>query len=239
MNIEKNKIGIFILRGDMFRGTKQNQILGYNSIIEYVIKPSKLNKSNIYIYVVTYYHKDNNIVYNIFKDYNVKLIIHEKKDQIYNYINSFNSIEIELIDKTDFILILRNDLYFLDKIDYKNYDENKILFQWNLFLSFKEKYIADQIQFIGKNLIKKFIKLINTKNIDIPNLIIKSKLRGNIICIGTLHNLYNFCNENFEYRELGYLNYIENPNPLDNECLIRGNPIHDLGNPLFNYIRFM
>jgi hypothetical protein len=48
-----------------------------------------------------------------------------------------------------------------------------------------------------------------------------------------------FCIECFQENEIGYLNYIENPNPGEIKCLIRGNPHVFLGNPLFNYTRFM
>ena len=97
------------------------------------------------------------------------------------------------------------------------------MFQWNLFTHYTIKRIPDQYQFIGGNVFDRYKELVLTKQIDTIN-------------PGTLHNLYNFLRSNdWELNNISYLNYIENPNPHDPNCAIKGDPSSHLGNPLFKY----
>ena len=217
--------GIIILRGETFRGTFDNQIKAYQSIIKHVIQPLEIK--DILILVITYYHEDNSKIKNVFSDYKYELIeINKNNSQVNNFIECVNRIPNKCLDDCDFVLILRSDLYFLQDIDYTRANKNIILFQWNLFHCYATKEIADQIHYIGGNFIEKFKNLINNNMID-------DKFTG------TLHNLYNFCIKHFEKTDISYLNYIENPNPENVRCKIRGNPSVDNGNPLYNYTRFM
>ena len=217
--------GIILLRGETFRGTFENQMKAYQSIIRHVIQPLEI--TDILILVITYYHEDNFKIQNIFSDYKYELIeINKNHSQVNNFIECINQIPNKYLDDCDFVLILRSDLYFLQDIDYTRANKNNILFQWNLFHCYATMEIADQIHYIGGNLIEKFKNVINNNIID-------DKFTG------TLHNLYNFCIKYFEKTDISYLNYIENPNPENTRCKIRGNPSIDYGNPLYNYTRFM
>jgi len=218
--------GIIILRGDTFRGNKiEYQLKAYELIIKHVIKPLKID--NIYIILCTYKNINNEKIKNIFINYKFQLIEIEKSEsQTINFIKCINIIPDNLLNICDFVLILRNDLYFLMDIDYTRSDKNKILFQWNLFHDYITNEVADQIHYIGGNLIHKFKKIINENIIDKR-------------FTGTLHDLYNFCLEYFNVNEISYLNYLENPNPSDVRCKIRGNPSVDFGNPIYNYLRFL
>jgi len=216
---------IIFLRGETFTGTFNNQIKAYYSIIEHVIKPMK--KNNIYIYLITYPNENNNLIKNIFNDYNFKLIeIKKTISNITNFVNSINKIPDDLLDKADYVLILKNDLYFLQDIDYSRATKDNILFQWNLFHNFNTREMPDNVYYIGGNLIKKFKFLINNYKIDY-----KYK--------NTLYDMYNFCVRHFNISNISYLNYIKNPNPNNKICLIRDNSNIKWGNPLYNNIKYM
>jgi hypothetical protein len=225
-----------VLRGDICRGCNMAiQIEAYKSIITHVIKPLKLKCGDINIIIVTYTNEYENIVKDIFKDYNCFYFIINRKDQVENYINALNKIPEFLINETNNLLILRSDLYFKQDIDYSRISKDKILTQWNLLHDKSTGEMADQIQFIGANLLLDFINKINTIKID-------TRWRG------TLHNFYNYVILYFGKEQISYLNYIKDPNPNNNRCEIRGNPRgrfkphssykNELGNPLYNYTRY-
>ena len=225
-----------VLRGDMCRGcTIDIQLRAYKSIITHVINPLKLKCNDINVIIVTYTNEYENIVKDIFKDYNCFYFIINRKDQVENYINALNKIPEFLINETNNLLILRSDLYFKQEIDYSRISKEKILTQWNLLHQKTTGEMADQIQFIGANLIHNFINKINTIRIDTN-------------WAGTLHNFYNYCIEHFGKEKMSYLNYMEDPAPHNDRCEIRGNPRgrfeqgclykNELGNPLYNYTRY-
>ena len=215
-----------VLRGDICRGCSIDiQIKAYKSIITHVIKPLKLKCGDINIIIVTYTTKYENIAKDIFKDYNFFYFIINRKNQVENYINSLNKIPEFLINETNNLLILRSDLYFKQDIDYSRISKNKILVQWNLLHQKTTGEMADQIQFIGANLIHDFINKINTIRIDTN-------------WTGSLHNFYNYCIEHFGKEKISYLNYIKDPTPNNDICKIRGNPGVKLGNPLYKYTRY-
>ena len=216
-----------LLRGDICRGcTIDIQIKAYKSIITHVIEPLNIKSKDINVIIVTYKKEYEKYIKDIFKDYNFLFFIINKKDQVENYINSLNTIPSVLINKKNNILILRSDLYFKQDIDYSRISKDKILTQWNLLHQKKTGEVADQIQFIGGNLIHDFINKINTIRIDTT-------------WKGSLHNFYNYCIKHFGKEKISYLNYIKDPTPNDDRCKIRGNPNIDLGNPLYNYTRYI
>ena len=225
-----------VLRGDICRGCNiAIQIKAYKSIITHVIKPLRLKCGDINIIIVTYTNEYEKIVKDIFKDYNFFNFIINRKDQVENYINALNKIPEFLINETNNLLILRSDLYFKQDIDYSRISKDKILTQWNLLHQKSTGEMADQIQFIGANLIHDFINKINTIKID-------TKWKG------TLHNFYNYVILYFGKEKICYLNYIKDPTPNNDRCEIRGNPRgrfkphssykNELGNPLYNYTRY-
>ena len=217
---------IIILRGDLCRGCSIGiQTRAYESIITHVIKPLNIKSKDINVIIVTYNEKYEKDIKDIFKDYNFFYFIINRKGQVENYINALNKIPECLINETNNLLNLRSDLYFKQDIDYSRISKDKILTQWNLLHEKSTGHIADQIQFIGANLIHDFINKINTIKID-------TKWRG------TLHNFYNYCIKHFGKEKITYLNYIEDPTPNKDRCKIRGNPRIELGNPLYNYTRY-
>ena len=227
---------IILLRGDICRGCSIDiQTRAYESIITHVIKPLNLKCNDINVIIVTYTNKYENIAKDIFKDYNFFYFIINRKGQVENYINALNKIPEFLINETNNLLILRSDLYFKQDIDYSRISKDKILTQWNLLHQKSTGEIADQIQFIGANLIHDFINKINTIKID-------TKWEG------SLHNFYNYVILYFGKEKISYLNYIKDPTPNNDRCEIRGNPRgrfkphssykNELGNPLFNYTRY-
>lgn len=248
-----------VLRGDICRDCSiAIQIEAYISIITHVIKPLKLNCGDINIIIVTYTNKYENIVKDIFKDYNFFYFIINRKNQVENYINALNKIPEFLINETNNLLILRSDLYFKQDIDYSRISKDKILVQWNLLTYTKSRNTVknvethllfdlsvkkinkknnfwygcpDQIQFIGSKNVKKFITEMN------------SKYRKNIFLEGSLHDLFDFYVNHFDVENISYLNYITNPRSDSDKCFITGNPKPRpprwLGNELYNYTRYI
>jgi hypothetical protein len=215
-----------LLRGDTFRDcTKNTQIAIYKSIITHVIEPLHKNCNDINIIVVTYSHPDNWLIKDVFKDFTYFYFEIRKSNQVNGFITSLNIIlDNNLFDTCEGIIILRSDLYFLQDIDYTRKAAGKILFQWNLLHEKSSCEMADQIHFIGGDLIHDFITKINTN-------IINTKWPT------TLHNLFNFCVVHFGKDKISYLNHIEDPSPTTDRCKIRGNPEVEMGNPLYTYSR--
>lgn len=232
----------FILRGDICRNCSMNiQLIAYKSIVKHVIKPFLISKpeiknKEINIIVVSYNDNYNNDIKNIFNDYNFYYFKIIRKNQVDGWINSLNILKTHnFLEKKIGVMILRSDLVFKQNIDYTRISKNKILTQWNLFHQKTTGEVADQIQFIGDNLINDFLDKIN-------------KIRIDTKWPGTLHNFYNYCVKYFGKENISYLNYITNPTPNNDRCEIRGNPRgrfkphysykNELGNPLYNYTRF-
>lgn len=221
-----------LLRGHLFRKcSKETQIDLYKKMISHVIKPLKKESKDINVIIVSY--KDENSVSfigEIFKDYNYFYFkIPSKKSQVVCFVDALNVVlENKLLENCEGLLILRSDLYFLQDIDYQRIDRNKILFQWNLLHQKSNGEAPDQIQFIGGNLIEEFIKKTKEFRID-------------TIWKSSLHNLYNFCVCHFGKEKISYLNYIADPEPNKDKCIIRGNPRprYGIGNPLYNYSRYI
>ena len=117
-------------------------------------------------------------------------------------------------------------MYFIQDLDYTRKKNDNILFQWNLLHQKSTGEMADQIHFIGGDLVYEFINKVNKFQIDTK-------------WSGTLHNLYNFCKIHFGKENISYMNYIEDPIRNKDICDIRGNPMVRLGNPLYNYTRYV
>ena len=224
-----NGIITILFGGKTFRGTTHddynNQLIAIHSVEKYVLTPIKKQfpKCNINIKICTYEDDRNYKLVEILSNYNYNVkLIHLPKTptgQIYSYKHAVSCID----NDNEFVLILRSDLIFKNKIDFSRADKSKILFQWNLFTHWITKRVPDQYQFVGGNMIPEFKNLVLNKKIDTIN-------------PGTLHDLYNFLIKyNWPLDNISYLNYIKNPNPDDPNCAIKGNPLNALGNPLFNF----
>lgn len=225
----------FLFRGRTFRGSNRNlnkrtehdfqtQELAIYTIQKYVIEPVQESFPNCKIKIIfcTYKHVDNKSLVQLLEkgfDHEVELteLENDKTGQIYSYRKA-----LELVTRpNEFVFILRPDLVFLQEVDFKRADKEKILFQWNLFTNWEVQRVSDLYQFIGGNIFEKFKDLVLNKKFDTMN-------------PGTLHNLYNFLiEEGINKDNISFLNYIKNPNPQDPECLIKGNQNHGIGNPMF------
>lgn len=219
-----------LFRGKTFRGVSKSdyddQIAAIHSVQKFVIMPIKRTfpDCNINIIICTYENELNIELAKILKTeygHNVELfhIPNETTGQIYSYRCALRCIE----EENEFVFILRPDLIFQKEIDLSRIDKDKVLFQWNLFTHYTIKRVPDQYQFVGGNVFDRYKELVLTKQIDTIN-------------PGTLHNLYNFLRSHgWSLDNISYLNYIENPNPNDPDCAIKGDPSNRLGNPMFNY----
>ena len=50
---------------------------------------------------------------------------------------------------------------------------------------------------------------------------------------GTMHNFLFFCLQSLNLNQIGYLNYLEDPDIKKIECDVRGHPNSRMGNPLY------
>jgi len=222
-----------LFRGRTFRGRGKedydDQVSAIHSISKFVINPIKKNFSecNVKIIICTYENKYNLDLVNILKNYGYEVELLHMDNNITGQIYSYRQALTTINDDNEFIFILRPDLIFKKEIDFSRVDKNKILFQWNLF-TFRGNAnspirVPDQYQFVGGNVFEKYKDLIMNDKID--------EFSG-----GTLHNLFNFLiNNSWPLEEISYLNYIEDPNPQDVDCAIKGDPASRLGNPMFDY----
>ena len=147
----------------------------------------------------------------------------------------------------DGVLILRSDLAFISNLCVKNFSKYKILFQWNLLHNKYTLEVPDQIHFIAsiplKKLYKASIKNVNKLVIINSDIFVESlnELRHISTCdidkywAGTLHNFLRFCLLNLEINQIGFMNYIEDPNIKKVISEIRGDPNSKKGNPLYTW----
>ena len=147
----------------------------------------------------------------------------------------------------DGVLILRSDLSFISNLCVKNFSKYKILFQWNLLHNKYTLEVPDQIHFIGsiplKKLYKASIKNVNKLVIINSDIFVESlnELRHISTCeidkywAGTLHYLLRFCLLNLEINQIGFINYIEDPNIKKVISEIRGDSNSKEGNPLYTW----
>jgi hypothetical protein len=218
-----------ILRGDTFRGCSvDDQFFAFKNIVRHVIEPLNYKNEHVNVFLVTYNKYYENEIRTIFKNYNFFYFTIIKSTQVNGFINSFNVLLESKVNRNGTIgtLILRSDLCFKQNITYDRISKDKILFQWNLLHNKKTGEIADQIHFVGSGILEDFVDKINSYQID-------TRYKG------SLHNLYNFCVDKFGRGKISYLNYIQDPEPSNDICKIRGNPGVQLGNPLYNYTRYM
>ena len=238
-----------LLRGDTFKTWPKDknmpektdqtsinlQVEGHKSIIKYILEPLK-NKYDIHVTVVGYKNINNNILKNIFQDFHYSFIGIEKTTQVEGFINALTiAFKLKKFENSAGVLILRNDLMFKKYLNFTELDPNKILFQWNLLQNKITREMADQFQFIGGNVLNFFIYKINNYKI-------------NTRWGDTLHNLLNYCIEHFGVKSVGFLLELEDPNPKETCCEIRGNPKGQWnlstnrytrkGTDIYNYLRF-
>tara|TARA_Y100000389_G_scaffold64649_1_gene60710 strand:+ start:2469 stop:3410 length:942 start_codon:yes stop_codon:yes gene_type:complete len=245
MDIDKDSY-VFILRGETLRSCSIDiQKEAYQNIIKHIIKPLNVSDDKIFIKIHTFSNSNNEVLCKVFKNYNVELFeVRKVYKQVKNFVNACKTVRKRLYQKCRFVMILRSDLYFFNDVDFTRTTPDNICFQWNLFHNKKQLEMADQYICVGGNLYEEFLKLISIVKIDTR-------------WANSLHNLYNVCLKNFGEEKLSYLNYIEDPEPKNNLCIIRGNPqgrffpfryvekkriqfnTKDKGNPLYNYTRYM
>lgn len=216
-----------LLRGKTFRGEGKDgynkQIEAIHSIQKYIVTPlhNRFPDCEIHIKLCTYPHPQNIDLVNILGP-NTELIElpENTSGQIYSYRQALKCIN----TLNEFVLILRPDLIFQKEVDFSRADKDKVLFQWNLFTRYDIKQVPDQYQFIGGNVFDTFKQLALTEELDAFN----KK--------GTLHGLYNFLKAHkWEDKNIGFLNYIKNPNPNNPNCAIKGDPSNQSGNPMYKY----
>lgn len=222
---------LIVLRGETFRSrifSENIQIYCIETFIKYVLKPIKETYPDLQIAVhfLVYPHFKNYKLVNIISKHcscSISSLSRKEDNQISTFIKCID----EGINKNvDGLLITRVDLAFLQNLNPKNFCKSKILFQWNLLHDNYTKEMADQIHFLGSETFKPIYKesLKNKIDEEWPR---------------TLHNLLRFSLKIFPKNKIGFLNYIEDPNPnrKNSKVEIRGNPMVELGNPLYLYSR--
>ena len=222
---------LIVLRGETFRTrifSENIQIYCIETFIKHVLKPIKETHPDlkIAVHLLVYPHFKNIKLVNIISNYcscTISNLSRKEDNQTSTFIKC---IDLGINKNVDGLLITRVDLAFIQNLNPKNFCKSKILFQWNLLHDNFTKEMADQIHFLGSEILKPIYKESFKNKID-------EKWEG------TLHNLLRFSLKVFPKYRIGYLNYIEDPNPnrKNSKVEIRGNPMFDLGNPLYLYSR--
>ena len=220
---------LIIFRGATFRSEVFSDFIQTHcikSFIKHVLKPIKKIHPDLdfSIEFLVYPHSKNQKLLEIVSRYSLASITNLSKNKD-NQISTFTKCINNAIEQNvDGVLIIRPDLAFIEDLNPKNFCKSKILFQWNLLHDNISLEMADQIHFLGKNVLKPIYEYSLTRAID-------EKWEG------TLHNLLRFSMKILPKDKIGYMNYIKDPNPdrKNSRVEIRGNPTVDKGNPLYLY----
>ncbi len=219
INIDK-----FLCKSRIF--SEYIQIYCIKSFIKYVFRPIKETYPNLQISVelLVYPHKKNDKLVKLISNHcecKITNLSKNEDNQVSTFIKCINQ---GIKHNVDGLLILRPDLAFIQNLNPRNLSDSMALFQWNLLHDNISLEMADQIHFLGKKTLKPIYKATLQNPID-------EKWKG------TLHNFLRFTMKVIPKDKIGYLNYIEDPNPnrKTSRVEIRGNPTVDMGNPLFLY----
>lgn len=250
-----NKKLLITLRGETFRDNNRcdltskctklsSQEYCIKKFIKHVLLVIKKThpKLDIEVRLVTYPHPKNKLLKNIISKY-VKCKLVELEKNKHNQVTTFlYCMRMAIQEKFAAILIIRVDIAFIKDLSTINFCQDKVLFQWNLLHNKKTLEVPDQIHFIGANVISRLYKesfprrgkLIVLKGDD-NTLKLKSTCSLDKRWEGTLHNFLFFSLKHLKLNQIGYLNYIEDPDLKKIDCDIRGHPNSRLGNPIYTF----
>ncbi len=249
----KNKKLLIILRGETFRDNNRCDLTSkYTKLSsqEYCVKQfikhvllvikKKYPDLNIEVRLITYPHPKNIVLKEIINKYalcKLEELEKSKNNQVTTFLHSMKT---AIEEKVAAVLIIRVDIAFINDLCVDNFCQNKVLFQWNLLHNKKTLEVPDQIHFIGSNVIsklyksslsprRKFVVLAgddNTLKLQ-PTCLLDQRWEG------TMHNFLFFCLQSLNLNQIGYLNYLEDPDIKKIECDVRGHPNSRMGNPLY------
>lgn len=246
---------LIILRGETFRDNYRldvdskvanlsPQIECVKSLIKHVILEIKKNKPQLEIEVklVVYPNINNKKLVNLISKY-AKCSLEEINKLDNNQVSTFiNCMKRGIESRCDAILIIRIDLNFISNLCIDQFSRNKVLFQWNLLHNKHTMEVPDQLHFIGSVPLKKLYqksfcdnKELNILKNDLNELRQLSTCRLDIRWPGTLHNFLRFCILNMEITNIGYMNYVKDPDINKVDCDVRGHPNSRNGNPLYTF----
>ena len=256
--IQKDLIGerlLIVLRGETYRNNNRcdetsrktklsSQEFCIKQFVKHVLLVIQKEHPNTHICVkiITYPHPKNFKLLDIISNYSDCELIELEKDKN-NQVSTFlHSIKTAKEENFSGLLAIRIDIAFISDLITKNFCQNKVLFQWNLLHNKKTLEVPDQIHFIGANL---FEKIYNASFSNKKDLLV---LRGDDntleltpTCLldnrweGTLHNFLRFCLKTIKIEQIGYLNYIVDPDVKKIDCDVRGHPNSRKGNPLYKF----
>jgi hypothetical protein len=225
---------IIVIRGEVFRGTVEQQLNCLDSIYQHICKPLLQNNINIEFCIASYKHEKLHIVINrinswmnkdMTKDYTITK--DKNSTQIKNFVYSLESAS----NQNKSLLIIRPDLLFKQDIEITRFNKNVFCFQWNYFHDSEIKEMPDQIHFIGTNILNDCIYIIKSAG---ENIGLLSNGQGR----GSLHNLYNVL-KGAGINDISYImEYKLDEEAFEgNRCLLRGNPERSKLNDFYGYER--
>jgi len=245
-NLDTGKL-LIIIRGETFRKKKIKttpQIKCIESFIKHIILVLKKEYPSLKLKVrlIVYPNKNNQLLVDLISQYalcELEEINKFKNNQVSSFLHCMKR---GIESNCDGLLIVRSDLAFISDLCVKNFSINKVLFQWNLLHNKYTLEVPDLIHFIGSIPLKILYKAAFKK---ISDLIILNGEENEISHIstcnldkywaGTLHNFLRFCLNNLELKQIGYMNYIKDPNLNKANSEVRGDPYSKKGNPLYTY----
>jgi len=246
---------LIILRGETFRdnnrldeSSKITKLSSQEECIDKFIKHvilvlrKTLPNTSLFVKIIAYPHPNNYKLVKAISEH-VKCEIEEISKEKNNQITTFlHCIKRAIEFNCAAILMIRIDIAFISDICTDNFCQNKVLFQWNLLHNKRTLEVPDQIHFIGSDNFMKLYKgaFFNNKKLSILDND-QNELKSVPISKldfrwpGTLHNFLLFCLKILKPNQIGYLNYIKDPDINKIDCDVRGHPNSRLGNPLYKF----
>jgi hypothetical protein len=201
-----------VFRGATFRASAELQEQALCSMSRHVVQPLKTTYAltSLHVHLCVRPHKSNQQIvdsaeryFGVSKeDISLREVSNEEQP---GQLGQYQACMEDVPNHAGFVLILRPDLIFRDSLNFERaLSADRFYFQWNLFQDCKNREIADQIHFIGGNLIQEFkTKWNSTKIVYDP---FRLPWNDAEAYYDTLHMMYNWAEEAFGKERLGYLN---------------------------------
>lgn len=224
-----------VLRGELFRGTEEQQFMCIASIVDFIIRPLQADKREVQLVFANYSHIKKELLlswltreYADLKYFDLMIDRAPSSNQITNFMYALKVSEISQSS----VFITRPDLLFKREVQIVNCRRDNICFQWNYFHDFQTKEVPDQLHYFGADIIAE-VRDVFQKRPDLLGTLPDGS------GVGTLHNMYNFLIlEDFK-KNISYLNEfsLSDDSFRSSRCLLRGNPNISSLNDLYDYNR--
>lgn len=224
-----------VLRGELFRGTEEQQFMCIASIVDFIIKPLKTDKAEVQLVFANYSHIKKELLFSWltsnYPDLKYLDLMVDRTPSSNQITNFMHALEVSAFSQCS-VFVTRPDLLFKREIQMENCRRDNICFQWNYFHDYQTKEVPDQLHYFGADIISK-VKEVFQKRPEFLGVLPDGS------GMGTLHNMYNFLILEGFAKNISYLNefLLSEESFSFSRCLLRGNPEISSLNDLYDYNR--